>query len=115
MDLSNKAVTPFLKWAGGKRQLMHEIYPRIPSFKGRYVEPFMGGAAVFFRVAPQNSWLNDINEELVNCFCVVRDKIDLLIERLSKYYYDKEFYYQMRALDRQEGGLSNLEIGRAHV
>ena len=70
MDLSNKAVAPFLKWAGGKRQLMHEIYPRIPSFKGRYVEPFMGGAAVFFRVAPQNSWLNDINEELVNCFCV---------------------------------------------
>ena len=114
MDLSKKSITPFLKWAGGKRQLMHEIYPRIPSFKGRYVEPFMGGAAVFFRVAPQNSWLNDINEELVNCFCVVRDKIDLLIERLSKYYYDKEFYYQMRALDRQEGGLSNLdEIERA--
>lgn len=114
MDQSKKSITPFLKWAGGKRQLMHEIYPRIPSFKGRYVEPFMGGAAVFFRVAPQNSWLNDINEELVNCFCVVRDKIDLLLERLSEYYYDKEFYYQIRALDRQEGGLSNLdEIERA--
>ena len=114
MKVQKNSLTPFLKWAGGKRQLIHEIFPRIPEYKGRYIEPFMGAAAVFFRVCPPKCWLNDINQELVNCFCTVRDEVEQLIERLSRYQYDKDFYYQIRSLDRQEGGLSNLDkIDRA--
>ena len=109
MNVFELSVSPFLKWAGGKRQLLPEIHPRIPIIRGRYIEPFMGAAAVFFFVAPQKSLLNDINQELVNCFCVVRDEIDELLERLSNYYYDKNFYYKIRELDRQDGGLKNLD------
>ena len=98
-----------LKWAGGKRQLIPEIYPRIPNIEGRYIEPFMGAAAVFFRISPHKGWLNDINEELVNCFCIVRDEVDQLIKILSSYRYEREFYYQIRGLDRQEGGLYKLD------
>ena len=109
MKTSRLSASPFLKWAGGKRQLLPEIYPRIPSFNGAYIEPFMGAAAVFFKLAPQDSWLNAINEELVNCFSVVRDDVNHLIEKLSDYYYEKNFYYKIRALDQQKGGLSNLD------
>ena len=109
MKTLRQSVSPFLKWAGGKRQLLPEIYPRIPIIKGRYIEPFMGAAAVFFSVAPKISWLNDINDELVNCFCVVRDEVDELLKRLSNYYYDKDFYYEIRKLDRQEGGLLKID------
>ena len=56
---------PFLKWVGGKRQLLPDIRPLIPELSGRYFEPFMGGAAVFFDLAPQQAYLRDINEELV--------------------------------------------------
>jgi DNA adenine methylase len=109
MKALRQSASPFLKWAGGKRQLLPEIYPRIPIIKGRYIEPFMGAAAVFFSLAPKRSWLNDINDELVNCFCVVRDEVDELLKRLSNYYYDKDFYYEIRKLDRQEGGLLKLD------
>ena len=109
MNIFKLSASPFLKWAGGKRQLLPEIQPRIPIISGRYIEPFMGAAAVFFFLAPQKSWLNDINQELVNCFCVVRDEIDELLKRLSNYYYDKNFYYKIRELDRQDGGLKNLD------
>ncbi len=114
MNVSHKNTTPFLKWAGGKRQLLNQIRPRIPNFTGQYIEPFMGAAAVFFDLAPQRGWLNDINTELVNCFCMVRDSVDALIEQLAGYEYDKDMYYQTRELDRAKGGLSCLtEIERA--
>ena len=109
MISDKQTISPFLKWAGGKTQLIPEIYPRIPVIKDRYIEPFMGAAAIFFHVSPQKGWLNDINEELVNCFCTVRDEVEQLIEKLSSYRYDRDFYYKIRALDRQEGGLYNLD------
>ena len=109
MVFNKQTTNPFLKWAGGKRQLISEIYPRIPLIEGRYIEPFMGAAAIFFRISPHNSWLNDINEELVNCFRTVRDEVDQLIKVLSGYRYEREFYYKIRGLDRQEGGLSKLD------
>ena len=105
---------PFLKWVGGKRQLLTHILPLIPKDADRIIEPFMGGAAVFFGSDVTSGWLNDVNQELVNCFQVVRNHPDELIEALSAHIYDKDYYLSIRALDRQTGGLANLtEIARA--
>ena len=65
-------VGPFLKWAGGKRQIAQVIKSYVPKFK-RYFEPFLGGGAVFFTVQPMQAVLNDLNSELINVYKVIRD------------------------------------------
>ncbi|MBL0057095.1 MAG: Dam family site-specific DNA-(adenine-N6)-methyltransferase [Chitinophagaceae bacterium] len=92
---------PFLKWAGGKRWLIsnpNNIFPDETKIK-QYIEPFLGGAAVFFHIQPSNGHLSDINEDLINAYIIVRDKWEDLIEILRKYeiQHCKEFYYQMRS------------------
>lgn len=57
---------PFLKWAGGKQRLIHDLGPMVPSFKGRYFEPFVGGGALFFHLAPEKAVISDVNRELIN-------------------------------------------------
>jgi len=99
---------PFLKWAGGKRQLLEHIRPLIPASYDRLIEPFMGGAAVFFDQQPETGWLNDINAELVNCYQIVRDEVEALIEDLGRHHYERGYFEEIRALDRQPGGLSSL-------
>lgn len=99
---------PFLKWAGGKRQLLEHIRPLIPASYDRLIEPFMGGAAVFFDQQPETGWLNDINTELVNCYQMVRDEVTALIEDLGRHPYERSYFEEIRALDRQPGGLSAL-------
>ncbi|WP_135819779.1 DNA adenine methylase [Halostella litorea] len=78
-------VKPVLKWAGGKRQLLDEIYSRFPADYGRYHEPFFGGGAVFFDLEPADGTVNDTNPRLVNFYRVVRDEPDALISRLREF------------------------------
>ena len=112
--LLDMSIKPFLKWVGGKRQLLPEIRSYFPSQTFRYVEPFMGGAAVFFHLMPEKAVLNDINTELVNCFNVVKQFPHKLIEDLSKHVYNVEYYNRIRSLDREKGGLLSLdEVARA--
>ncbi|MFD1569401.1 DNA adenine methylase [Halorubrum laminariae] len=73
---------PILKWAGGKRQLLDELYARFPADYGRYHEPFLGGGAVFFDLEPADATVNDANPRLVNFYEQVRDRPDALVERL---------------------------------
>ena len=105
---------PFLKWVGGKRQLVPVISKFIPSGITRLVEPFMGGGAVFFTGNYNNGWLNDVNDELVNCYQIVKHQPEALIESLSHHIYEKSYYLKIRALDRQADGLRGLsEVERA--
>lgn len=96
---------PFLKWAGGKRQLLSELLPRLPATFGRYHEPFVGGGALFFalveqgRLSPRGARLADINAELVNAYLVVRDRVETLIVLLGEFRNEESFYYQVRAQD----------------
>ena len=76
---------PVLKWAGGKRQLLDEIYSRFPAEYERYHEPFFGGGAVFFDLEPDGGTINDTNPRLVNFYEVVRDHPDELISRLREF------------------------------
>lgn len=78
-------MVPFLKWAGGKRWLFTpEFVQSIPSFT-RYVEPFLGGGAGFFALESNRAFLSDINEELIELYCVVRDHPDELIAALARH------------------------------
>ena len=82
----NKLVTPFLKWVGGKRQLMPTIVTHLPKNINEltYVEPFIGGGAVLFHLQPKNAIINDFNEELINVYEVIKNNLDELIEDLKK-------------------------------
>lgn len=85
MAKNNKLVAPFLKWVGGKRQIMSSIVDLLPKnikdFK--YVEPFIGGGAVFFHLQPKNAVINDSNKELINVYKVIKDNLAELIEDLK--------------------------------
>lgn len=94
---------PFIKWVGGKRQLLDHIEQNLPTEFNNYFELFIGGGALFFHLQKQNSTLNDINEELVNLYKVVKNNVEELIDDLKRHQNNKEYFYQIRALDREDG------------
>jgi DNA adenine methylase len=89
---------PFLKWAGGKGQLLPQYDLFFPSFS-RYHEPFLGGGAVFFHLLPQRARITDINPELVNVYRCVRDEVAGLIQQLEyhRQHHSPDYYYQIRS------------------
>jgi DNA adenine methylase len=88
---------PFLKWAGGKTQLLADLVRHVPESYNRYIEPFVGGGALFFHLRPLCAILSDSNAELINCYTVVRDHVYDLIEALNHYHNEEGFYYEIRA------------------
>lgn len=94
-------VKPLVKWAGGKRQLLPHIHAALPpGTPRRYYEPFIGGGAVLFSLTPASARVNDLNSELINLYEVVREGVDELISLVSTYPNDADFFYQLRAVDR---------------
>lgn len=98
----NKLAQPFLKWAGGKRQLLPEIRKYVPKKFNTYYEPFVGAGAVLFDIQPKKAVINDINLELINTYKVIKDNVDELIEDLKKHKNEKDYFYEIRDLDRKE-------------
>jgi len=92
---------PFVKWAGGKRQLISQIEEHLPQDYDKYIEPFVGGGALFFHLKPRNAVLIDINEELINCYKIIKRDVSELIQSLKKHKNDKDYYYQVRSADRE--------------
>lgn len=107
----NLLIQPFLKWAGGKRQLIKEIEKYIPNKIGTYYEPFLGGGAVLFYLQPKKAIVNDSNPELINAYVVIRDNVDELIIDLKKHKNTKDYFYDIRKIDRtpEYHDLSNIE------
>lgn len=101
--IDEKIPQPFLKWAGGKRQLLPEIRKYIPETFHTYYEPFVGAGAVLFDLQPQKAVINDINAELVNVYYAIKDNVEELIEDLKKHENDKDYFYEMRNVDRTPG------------
>lgn len=91
---------PFLKWAGGKRQLLNKLDKYFPNHFEKYIEPFMGGGAVFFYLLPERTILIDNNEELINSFKVIQKQLEELILSLKKHRNEKEYFYKIRNVDR---------------
>lgn len=102
MAKNNKLVAPFLKWVGGKRQLMPSIVEHLPeNIKDyKYIEPFIGGGAVLFNLQPKNAIINDYNEELINVYQVIKNNLDELITDLKKHKNEADYFYSIRSLDR---------------
>jgi DNA adenine methylase len=90
---------PFLKWAGGKRQLLPELLRHAPKPFGRYFEPFVGGGALFFALRPARATLADVNARLIRTYKGVRDDVGRVAELLASYPHQKRFYYSMRRID----------------
>jgi DNA adenine methylase len=112
--MSNSSVAPFVKWAGGKRQLLSQIKMRMPKQYNNYFEPFVGGGATIFELLPANALINDINKALINTYQQIRnvpesflkvvEKLDKEIvaketeERCKEYYYSVRKHYNDKLL-----------------
>ncbi len=94
------ACRPFVKWVGGKSQLLPSLLNRIPARFNRYFEPFVGGGALFFALQPQQAFLSDINNDLINAYKVVQTQVAPLIRDLKKHKYESDYYYSIRNVDR---------------
>lgn len=90
---------PLLKWAGGKTQLLGELLPKVPKKYGRYIEPFFGGGALFFAVAPTDGVIADSNPELVNLYRAVADDVEGVLAQLRQYENTEQVFYAVRAQD----------------
>jgi DNA adenine methylase len=90
---------PFLKWAGGKSQLLPVFDRFFPKTFKRYFEPFVGGGAVFFHLLPPYAMLSDCNEELINCYQVIQQDPEKLINALKEHRNDPEYFYEVRTWD----------------
>jgi DNA adenine methylase len=112
----NPLVKPFVKWAGGKRQLVPTILanhlPKNYNLQ-TYYEPFVGGGALLFSLQPKKAVINDSNAELINCYKIIKNSLDELIEDLKNHKNDEYYYYDIRDWDREKSFQSKTEVQRA--
>lgn len=108
MSITTTQARPFVKWVGGKTQLLPELLKRVPTTFENYYEPFLGGGALFFALQPDVAILSDINEELVNAYDVVMGQVDALICGLRLHKYEEKHYYAVRDLDRDRPAFYQL-------
>lgn len=99
--MSNSNIAPFIKWAGGKRQLLAQIRDRMPESYNNYYEPFVGGGAVIFDLLPTSAVINDINRALINTYKQICNQSDAFLQKLKELDEEmwedgKEYYYFMR-------------------
>lgn len=100
----NRLVMPVVKWVGGKRQLLSALSPLFPEdiATSTYCEPFLGGGAVLFFVQPERAVVNDLNEDLMTVYRVIRDDVETLLKELKKHKNTSEYFYKIRDLDRDK-------------
>lgn len=108
---------PYLKWAGGKRQLLPVIMNHIPENIDdyTYIEPFIGAGAVLLHLGPKKAIINDFNNQLVTTYRVIRDDVENLIQNLliHKELNSSEYYYQVRELDRTDDFMDLTDTEKA--
>ncbi len=111
---------PFVKWVGGKRQLLKQfrlmnLYPpeKFDPIKGRYFEPFVGGGAVFFDLLPKKAFLSDLNFELITTYNIIKDDVESLIKVLKRHAHSKEYFLKVRAQKVEK--LSPLQIASRFI
>ena len=114
-NMQQPVLSPFIKWVGGKRQILPELLKYIPSYFNVYHEPFIGGGALLFKLAPKHACINDFNEELINAWNVIKNNLDGLIPYLRQYEKldTKKHYLDIRSVDRDGRILYMNNIERA--
>ncbi|MCT6890374.1 MAG: DNA adenine methylase [Lactobacillus sp.] len=98
----SKNLSPVTKWVGGKRQLIPELTDKAPKSYNRYFEPFVGGGALLFQLAPGEATINDQNAELINIYRSIKNDPKTLLLCLEEHQRNnsKEYYLYIRAADR---------------
>ncbi|MFU0507120.1 DNA adenine methylase [Pseudaminobacter sp. NGMCC 1.201702] len=93
------SIKPFLKWAGGKRWLADRGDFQIPPYEGRYIEPFLGGGAIYFSIKPSKSIISDFNHKLIELYLAIRDEPVSISKLLFGHHkaHSKDYYYGVRA------------------
>lgn len=104
----HEKASPFVKWVGGKREIMPALLPHMPTSFGAYYEPFVGGGALFFRFAPRLAVLGDSNKRLIRAYRGVKTDVARVIALLKSYPHSKEFYLELRAREIDTG--SDAEV-----
>ena len=103
---------PFVKWAGGKRQIIDKLKQYVPDEFDTYYEPFVGGGALLFELSPKKAVINDSNKELINVYKCIKDekKFDLMCRELNHHEteHSEEYYYEIRNLDRDKKKFNKL-------
>lgn len=99
--MSDSSITPFVKWAGGKRQLLSQIKERMPEQYNNYFEPFVGGGAVIFELLPANPLINDINKALINTYKQIQSAPEEFLKAVKildegMWEDGKKYYYSLR-------------------
>ena len=99
--MNNSCIAPFVKWAGGKRQLLPQIKERMPEQYNNYFEPFVGGGAVLFGLLPAKALINDINKALINVYEWIKKAPEEFLQEVSKLDAEmwedgKKYYYSLR-------------------
>ncbi|MDR0639499.1 MAG: DNA adenine methylase [Spirochaetaceae bacterium] len=104
----NKLVAPILKWVGGKRQLLDVLTPLLPGRITTYCEPFIGGGALLFDLQPKTAYINDINDELIRVYNVIKNDVENLIAALQDFKNEANYFYTVRDWDRDRTKYSTL-------
>jgi len=104
---------PFLKWVGGKAQLLAQFDEFLPDRVDRYFEPFIGGGALFFALQRRRAVISDSNAELINCYQVIRDDVEGLIDALKQHQNQQDHYYAVRDWDRAPDFSARAAVERA--
>lgn len=108
------SISPFVKWAGGKRQIMNHLLDYKPKKFKRYYEPFVGGGALLMELEPIHAIINDSNKELIAVYKCLRNK-----KLFKKFYvrckehesnHSEEYYYRIRDLDRSKSSYNKLPL-----
>ncbi len=103
---------PFVKWAGGKRQIIDKLLEYAPKEFNTYYEPFVGGGALLFELSPKNAIINDSNKELMNVYECIKDenKFVKMCRELNHYEanHSEEFYYEIRNKDRDKNKFNKI-------
>ncbi len=108
-----KKLKPFVKWVGGKRQILDMIKEHMPRTYNTYFEPFIGGGALFLDLAPKDAVINDYNGELINVYNVLKNdsgynKMCALLDEYEK-KNSEEFYYELRSVDRNKKQFNEMK------
>lgn len=103
---------PFVKWAGGKRQIISKLLKFVPDEFNTYYEPFVGGGALLFELSPNKAVINDSNKELINVYKVLCDdvKFKKMLRELNKHEtnHSEEYYYEIRDKDKNKKTFNRL-------
>lgn len=116
LEFKEKPPKPFIKWVGGKRQLLPELQKRMPDDVNSYFEPFIGGGALMWTLDKfkfQRIVINDYNHDLANLYRVVKEQPEQLLMDLRKHRNTEHYYYQMREMDRTSGYSRRTRVTKA--